>query len=80
MAMRLEFDAKWAHHGWAQSSGGRREHCFKLWAPTAKKVELLLYQSTDLDAAYLEEHADTRGKQESSYHPENTHGVWILDF
>ena len=21
-----------------------------------------------------------RGKQESSYHPENTQGVWILDF
>ena len=22
----------------------------------------------------------TRGKQESSYHPENTHGVWIFRF
>ena len=28
----------------------KEEHCFKLWAPTAKKVELLLYQSTELDA------------------------------
>ena len=53
---------------------------FKLWAPTAKKVELLLYQSTDLDAPIWKTIPMMRGKQESSYHPENTHGVWILDF
>ncbi|WP_049489250.1 type I pullulanase [Streptococcus parasanguinis] len=81
MAMRpREFDAKWAYQGWLGHREEEGEHCFKLWAPTAKKVELLLYQSTELDAPIWKSMPMTRGKQESSYHPANTHGVWILDF
>ena len=45
-----EFDTKWAYQGWLGYRDEEGEYCFKLWAPTAKKVELLLYQSTELDA------------------------------
>ena len=45
-----EFDTKWAYQGWLGYREEEGEYCFKLWAPTAKKVELLLYQSTELDA------------------------------
>lgn len=75
-----EFDAKWAYQGWLGYREEDGEFCFKLWAPTAKKVELLLYQSTEVDAPIWKAIPMTRGKQESSYHPENTQGVWILDF
>ncbi len=73
-----EFDAKWAYQGWLGHREEEGEHCFKLWAPTAKKDHALSINRAM--PIWKTPFLMTRGKQESSYHPENTHGVWIFRF
>ncbi len=75
MAMRLEFDAKWAYQD-GSVIGRKKEGIAKLWAPTAKKVELLLYPINRSGCAYLIFRWCVANK-ESSYHRKYP---WCLDF
>ncbi|MCS4488059.1 type I pullulanase [Streptococcus sciuri] len=75
------FDNKWGFDGWL----GVKYHCnetqFRLWAPTAKKVELLFYETSANDAPLKDVIIMNRGQVENpDNHEENTHGVWFATF
>lgn len=73
------FDKKWAFSGWLGFRYQESQTEFRLWAPTAEIVELVLYDSTDQDASVSRVIDMTRGNQFNfENHDENTHGVWFL--
>ncbi|EHI69426.1 type I pullulanase [Streptococcus ictaluri] len=73
------FDRRWGFQGWLGYSYQQNQTTFRLWAPTAEKVELILYASTDQTSSVSQVIAMTRG---SNYNPDdhtqNTQGVWQI--
>lgn len=72
-----EFDRKWGYSGWLGYRYRPHSTRFKLWAPTAKKVELLLYKHFERKSQIVSVVEMTRGT--ASYpddHTMNTCGVW----
>ncbi|MGT2932455.1 type I pullulanase [Streptococcus catagoni] len=75
----LDFDRKWGFSGWLGFKFQKEETTFRLWAPTATKVELIFYASSDNNAPIVQKHAMTRGQSFTpDQHEENTHGVWEI--
>lgn len=77
VALRSDyFDECWGYQGWLgyrESQGATR---FKLWAPTAKKVDLVVYQSASNQAPVYKRYPMKKGQHYSLDHAENTIGVW----
>lgn len=80
MAINAEaFDKKWGFDGWLGARYRVDQTQFRLWAPTAEKVELVLYSSTAEDASVSRVIGMDRGDQhEPNDHTQNTHGLWEL--
>ncbi|EHJ51967.1 type I pullulanase [Streptococcus macacae] len=73
------FDHEWGFQGWLGFSYRKEATEFRLWAPTAKKVELIIYRSTDEKSSVLKVLKMKRGgRRAPDNHDENTHGVWSL--
>lgn len=73
------FDKRWGFSGWLGFRYQPEETSFRLWAPTAEKVELILYASTDERASVAKVLPMQRGQQYSpDHHAENTCGVWDI--
>ncbi|MEX2783588.1 type I pullulanase [Streptococcus sp. H49] len=73
------FDLKWGFSGWLGFQYQEQETAFRLWAPTAELVELILYSSTDEKASVAEVIAMERGDRSCPEdHRENTQGVWFV--
>lgn len=73
------FDKKWGFDGWLGTKYQPDETQFRLWAPTAEKVEVILYRSTAEDASVDRVIPMVRGDHyDPDNHQENTHGVWEL--
>ncbi len=73
------FDREWGFDGWLGFQYHQDATDFRLWAPTAEAVELVLYSSTNKDASVAEVHSMFRGKHRNpDNHKENTHGVWSI--
>lgn len=73
------FDKKWGFSGWLGYSYQKEETTFRLWAPTALSVDLILFSSTDENASVAAVYPMTRGKQVNEYdHSQNTHGLWEI--
>ncbi|MFC3927076.1 type I pullulanase [Streptococcus caprae] len=73
------FDRKWAFDGWFGFRYQPSETTFRVWAPTAERVELIFYSSTDERASVSQVYPMVRGQEAN---PEdwskNTQGVWSL--
>ena len=78
MAMRSsEFDRQWGFDGWLGTDYEPEQTTFRVWAPTVKKVELVLYQSSAENASVHMVVPMEKGDQfQPDNHRENTHGVW----
>ena len=74
-----EFDAKWGYQGWLGYRQQDDDYRFKLWAPTANKVDLLIYDSVANDSKVWKIVPMVRGQRESSDHVRNNCGVWYAD-
>ena len=73
-----EFDAYWGYQGWLGARYGKEETAFKLWAPTAKAVNLVLYKDDQVDGDVEQVLAMERGRVHASDHEKNTIGLWTL--
>ncbi|MBP2623022.1 type I pullulanase [Streptococcus oricebi] len=71
-----DFDRHWAYQDWLGYRYQEKETSFKLWAPTASKVELLLYKDSSKNAPIWKVYPLERGQIFSYYHKNNTIGVW----
>lgn len=73
-----DFDAKWTYEGWLGSRYQTQETAFRLWAPTASRVDLLIYDGASCHAPLKEILPMVRGHETSPDNPKtNTHGVWF---
>lgn len=73
-----EFDNKWAYEGWLGARYQVQETNFRLWAPTASRVDLLIYDGISCHAPLKEILPMTRGHEISPGNPKtNTYGVWF---
>lgn len=73
------FDKKWGFDGWLGTKYTKEETAFRLWAPTAERVEVILYHSTAENASVDRVIPMKRGEiKNPENHQENTHGVWAL--
>lgn len=71
------FDKKWGFDGWLGYQYSPEETQFRLWAPTAERVELIFYASTDDKASVQEVFPMVRGEFASpDNHKKNTIGLW----
>ena len=73
-----EFDAYWGYSGQLGSSWGSQGSSFALWAPTAQKVDLVLYKDDQNDGEIDRVVSLNRGHIHQSNHAENTVGLWSL--
>lgn len=74
------FDKKWGFDGWLGFEYSETKTAFRLWAPTAERVELILYHSTDETASVSKVLSMKRGTAVNyKNHKENTHGVWFTE-
>ncbi|MFA9414142.1 type I pullulanase [Streptococcus sp. E29BA] len=72
------FDHKWGFSGWLGARYSPDAAEFRLWAPTAERVELIFYQSTEDRASVREVFEMERGQVSSpDDHQQNTCGVWF---
>lgn len=72
------FDKKWGFNGWLGFSYFESHTEFRLWAPTAVKVELVLYRSTTETASVERVFTMARGNKDNiDDHSKNTRGVWF---
>ncbi|MGT2960915.1 type I pullulanase [Streptococcus caballi] len=72
------FDRKWGFDGWLGFRYTEDFTEFRLWAPTAEKVELVLYDSTGERASVSRVFPMARGNEKNENdHSQNTHGVWF---
>lgn len=72
------FDRKWGFSGWLGARYSKTSSDFRLWAPTAERVELVFYTSTDDKASVSQVYPMERGQVSSpDDHSQNTHGVWF---
>ncbi|WP_159549084.1 type I pullulanase [Streptococcus halichoeri] len=73
------FDKKWGFDGWLGFRYSPFETSFRLWAPTAERVQLILYHSTAAHASVSAVLEMGRGSvSDPNDHRKNTHGVWFL--
>ncbi|MGT2925748.1 type I pullulanase [Streptococcus cuniculipharyngis] len=73
-----EFDRQWGYAGWLGVEYTREQTEFRLWAPTASRVDLLLYRDWTDDSQLVEQLPMQRGKTvDFSNHAHNTQGVWF---
>ena len=80
VAMRSDyFDECWGYEGWLGHRLQGHINEFKVWAPTAKKVELLVYETSDNQAAVYKEFSMEKGEIYSHDHAKNTIGVWSVE-
>lgn len=80
MALRpQDFDRTWAYAGQLGLSYSKEMSQFRLWAPTAHQVHLVLYQDASNYGAFYKEIPLKRGNHFSSNWQENTVGLWSLD-
>ena len=80
VAMRSDyFDECWGYQGWLGHRLQGQVNEFKVWAPTAKKVELLVYETSDNQAAVYKEFPMEKGEIYSHDHAKNTIGVWSVE-
>ncbi|MGT2843895.1 type I pullulanase [Streptococcus hongkongensis] len=71
------FDKKWGFSGWLGYRYLENQTSFRLWAPTAERVDLVLYDSTDENASVHRVYHMARGKcVNPDNHFLNRHGVW----
>ncbi|RLU28492.1 type I pullulanase [Streptococcus iniae] len=71
------FDKKWGFSGWLGFQYDKEKTCFRLWAPTAEAVSLILFDSTDNKASVAHVIAMEKGRVASPEdHTINTIGVW----
>lgn len=74
-----EFDRKWGFSGWLGFQYQPHETEFRVWAPTAEQVELILYDSTEATSSVRRVIPMARGdRHDADNHESNTHGVWFL--
>lgn len=72
------FDSKWGFDGWLGCHYNQTHTEFRLWAPTAERVELVLYHSTDEKASVERVLPMVRGNESDlEDHKKNTVGVWF---
>lgn len=72
------FDYKWGFDGWLGFRYTEKVTEFRLWAPTAERVELILYHSTDDKASVEHVYPMVRGNEHNpDNHRKNSHGVWF---
>ena len=80
VAMRSDyFDECWGYQGWLGYRLQGQVNEFKVWAPTAKTVELLVYETSDNQAAVYKEFPMEKGEIYSHDHAKNTIGVWSVE-
>lgn len=73
------FDKEWGFDGWLGFNYSKESTVFRLWAPTAERVDLIIYSSTNQEASVAQVVAMTRGRQRNpDNHKENRHGLWEL--
>nr|WP_027975669.1 type I pullulanase [Streptococcus devriesei] len=73
------FDQEWGFQGWLGFSYQKEATEFRLWAPTALKVELILYSATTENASVSQVISMNRGDSRTpADHRANTQGVWFL--
>lgn len=73
------FDKKWGFTGWLGYQYSEEKTDFRLWAPTAERVELILYASTDDKASVEQVIPMVRGEHVNpDNHAENTIGLWEI--
>ncbi|MDK6926090.1 type I pullulanase, partial [Streptococcus agalactiae] len=70
------FDQHWGYQGWLGCRYNGEQAEFKLWAPTAKKVQLVVYKNSTNKAKIWKVYDLQRGKHFSKDHAKNTIGVW----
>ncbi|MEW4353660.1 type I pullulanase [Streptococcus pneumoniae] len=72
------FDRYWGYDGWLGCEIDNNQTTFKVWAPTAKAVELYLYETAENKAPLKTVYSLKRGQNYSLNHQDNTIGVWSL--
>lgn len=73
------FDQEWGYADWLGTRYQPSQTDFRLWAPTAHRVDLLLYVDTSNDGQLLEQLPMSRGQnKDRANHLRNDHGVWFL--
>ncbi|GGE37926.1 type I pullulanase [Streptococcus himalayensis] len=72
------FDRYWGYAGTLGCEVEEKQTIFKVWAPTAKSVELHLYSTAEHTASLQAIYSLERGEEKSCNHQENTIGVWSL--
>ncbi|MBJ6745652.1 type I pullulanase [Streptococcus sp. 121] len=70
------FDQYWAYQGWLGARYESEASFFKVWAPTAKQVDLVVYTSAANDAPVWKIYPMERGSVASTDHAKNDIGVW----
>ena len=73
------FDHHWGYQGELGYSLSDYQTSFKLWAPTATAVQVVVYENTSNDAPIWKTFNLERGNSYSYSHKYNTIGVWGLD-
>lgn len=73
------FDHHWGYQGELGYSISDYQTSFKLWAPTATAVQVVVYENTSNDAPIWKTFNLERGNSYSYSHKYNTIGVWSVD-
>ena len=73
------FDHHWGYQGELGYSISDYQTSFKLWAPTATAVQVVVYENTSNDASIWKTFNLERGNSYSYSHKYNTIGVWSVD-
>ena len=73
------FDHHWGYQGELGYSLSDYQTSFKLWAPTATSVQVVVYENTSNDAPIWKTYNLERGNSYSYSHKYNTIGLWSVD-
>ena len=77
MALRgQEFDQKWGFQGWLGHKYEKGSTEFRLWAPLARRVQLLLFKKDSKKSKVIKMSRGTSVNKDR--HEMNTHGVWSV--
>ena len=73
---RQEFDQKWGFQGWLGHKYEKGSTEFRLWAPLARRVQLLLFKKDSKKSKVIKMSRGTSVNKDR--HEMNTHGVWSV--
>lgn len=73
---RQEFDQKWGFQGWLGHKYEKGSTEFRLWAPLARRVQLLLFKKGSKKSKVIKMSRGTSVNKDR--HEMNTHGVWSV--